>query len=91
MSTSTRSEARWFQKLPSLKYYNVLKWERRFNSMLLKLQIISKNAPNKSCLVLNFAQKSQSVGESSKYYNVLKWEGRFTLRLNTAKNTHYIK
>ncbi len=28
---------------------------------------------------------------SSKYYYVLKWESRFTLKLDAAKNMHYVK
>ncbi len=28
---------------------------------------------------------------SLKYYNVLKWEKRFTLKLDAAKNTHFLK
>ncbi len=30
MSTSSRSGARGLKRLPSLKYYNVLKWEIKF-------------------------------------------------------------
>ncbi len=73
---------------------------------LLKLLIISKNCSNISCSELNFVQESQWAHmpiplksgarglerlPSLKYYYVLKRESRFTLRLNDAKNTHYIK
>ncbi len=50
------------QRLICLKYYNVLKWENRFIfglATLLKILIVSKPTPNKSCLALNFLQKSQ--------------------------------
>ncbi len=73
--------------------------------MLLKLPIISKIASSKSCLELNFLQKSQRTHITIylnstarklqrlswfKYYTVLKWESRFTLRLNDTKITDYI-
>ncbi len=61
MSISHGSGARGFQRLPSLKYYYVMKWkvDSLYSSMLLKLPIILKNASNKSCYALNFVQKSQ--------------------------------
>ncbi len=31
LSISLRSGARWLEGLPSLKYYNVQKWESRFS------------------------------------------------------------
>ncbi len=88
-----------------LKYYFVLK---RKNSFKLGLNAAKnthqiKKASNKSCLKLNFLQKSPRVHMSTSFqsagrrlqrsvclksYNVQKWEIRFTLGLNTAKNTH---
>ncbi len=88
---------------------NTLYWSGKvdsfYGSTLPKVRIISKNASNKSCLELNFVQKTLQVhmfishrsGARSlqrliclKYYSVLKWE-RFTLEFNTAKITDYIK
>ncbi len=77
-----------------------------FCLMSLCWQSALGNALNKSCSALNSLQKSpwehlcisfQSGARrlegfpSSKYYNVQKWESRFTLRLDVAKNTHYIR
>ncbi len=76
-----------------------------YGSALLKIRI-SKKASNKSCLELNFVQKSSwahiSISPRSgdrglqrsvclKSYNVQKLEISFTLGLNAAKNTHFMK
>ncbi len=55
------SGARGLQRLMCLKYYNLLKWklDQFKGTMLSKLPIITKNISNKSCLDLNFLQKSQ--------------------------------
>ncbi len=70
------------------------------------IYITSKKASNKSCSKPNFTQKSSrahmSISPTSgarglqrsiclKSYNVQKQEIRFTLRLNTAKNTYFMK
>ncbi len=63
---SPRSGASGIQRLSCLKYYNTLKWASRFtlglnaaakNTVLSKKK--KKNASNKSCLELNFLQKTQ--------------------------------
>ncbi len=63
MSISLRGRVRGLQRLPSLKYYYVLKWESRFTLGLTlpKIRIISKNASNKGCLEFSFVQKIQWV------------------------------
>ncbi len=70
---------------------------------LQKILIILKNVLNKSCVELNFPQKTQWKHISPyprsrarglyrfallKYYNALKWE---SLQLTAARNTDYIK
>ncbi len=77
-----------------------------YGSMMPKIYMILKKAFNKSCLELNFIQKSPGAHLSIshrrggrglqrsiclKSYNVQKWKIRFTLLLNAAKNTHDIK
>ncbi len=47
MSIFPRSGARWLEKLPSLKYYNVLKWESGFTLGLIAAK--NKNTSNKKC------------------------------------------
>ncbi len=61
MSLSSRSGARGLERLPWLKYYNVMKWESRFTLRLNTAQIfiISKKASNKNCPELNFLHKTQ--------------------------------
>ncbi len=56
LSTTSRSGPKGFQTLPRLKY-NALKKENRLSWKLLKLLVLSKNAPNKNCRVLNFIPK----------------------------------
>ncbi len=72
--------------------------------MLPKIHITSKKALSKSCLELNFIQKSPQVHMSIihpwngawwlerwlKYYILLKGKRRFAFGLNTAENTHHI-
>ncbi len=50
-------------KCSYFKYYNVLEWEicLLWGSTLPKIRITSKKASNKSCLELNFIQKSLGV------------------------------
>ncbi len=73
---------------------------------LPKIRITSKKASNKSCLKLNFIQKSPGAHmsispwsgarglerlASSNYYSEGKQKITFNLGLNAAKNTHGIK
>ncbi len=82
------------------------KLDSLWGSMFPKIRITRQKASNKSCLELNFIQKSprahMSISPTSgarefqrsvclKSYNVQKWEIRFTLGQNAAKNTHYMK
>ncbi len=75
-------------------------------STLPKIPIIWMKFSNKSCWDFNFLEKiycahmsisSWTVARGFerlpclKYYNVQKWGNRLTLRLNTAKNTDYMK
>ncbi len=78
-----------------------------YGSMLPITRMISKKAKNKSCLELNFVQKSPRAHLSTppprsevrglerliwlKYYFVLKRKKVFNLGLNVAKNVHQIK
>ncbi len=108
MSISPQSGARGLERQIWLKYDIVLKWQNTFNLGLngAKIRITRKEASNKSCLELNFIQKSprvhMSVSSQSgargikrltwlKYVIVLKCQITFNLRLNTAKNTHHTK
>ncbi len=61
MAIFTRIRARGLQRIPCLKYYNVLKWENRFTLGLntTKNTDYIKNPSNKSCLELNFPEKTQ--------------------------------
>ncbi len=83
--------------------YKNRKLDALWGSVLPKIRSTSKEASSKSCLELNFVQKSCRVRMSIspvsgarelqksvylKSYNVQKWEIRFTLGLNAAKNTH---
>ncbi len=97
-----------FQRSICLKSCNVQKWKIRFTIWLnaAKNRHDIKKASNKSCLELNFAQKSLRTHISIsprggvrglerliwlKYY--LYWNGKntFNLELTAAKNTHQIK
>ncbi len=99
---------RVLEKLIQLKYYNVQKWQITFTLGLnaAKNNFYVEKGSSKSCLELNFLQKSQwahmfishwsGVKELErlillKYYNVQKQQIRFTLRQNTAKNTDYME
>ncbi len=53
-----RSGARGLQKLPFLKYYNVLEWKNRFNLGLYTAKI-TDYIFKKNCSELNFLQKPQ--------------------------------
>ncbi len=59
MSLSSRGGARRLQKLPSLKYYYVLKWEIRFTSGLnpAENRHYIKKSSNKICSEISFVQK----------------------------------
>ncbi len=74
--------------------------------MLPKIRLISKNASNKSCWVLNSVQKSlwahMSISPRVElgalkitiFWNIIMLKNRgsrFTLRPDSAKNTHYIQ
>ncbi len=67
-----RSGIKGFERLPSLKYYNVQKWESEFTlgSTLPKIRIISKHASTKSCGELNSVQKSKYA-----YMFIFLWSG----------------
>ncbi len=93
-----------------MSYYNFymgLNWRVgiHFGQNVAK-NIDIKNSSYKSCLELNFLQKTQwtytFISPRSearrlqrlpflKNYNVLEWEKRFTLGPNSAKNTYNIK
>ncbi len=86
MSISPQSGARGLQRLHLLKYYNVQKGEvdSLWDWMLPKIRIISKNASNKSCWVLNSVQKSQWVHMSISSPHPL-------VKLGDSKDCHILK
>ncbi len=65
----------WLQTFPSLKYYNVQKWESGFSS---GLDVAKNTHYMRKCFkyLKQFLQK---------------WESRFSLGLDASKNSHYIR
>ncbi len=84
ISISPRSGAMGLQRLPFLKYYNVLEWEKRF---ILWLNGAKNTYDIKKCLELNFLQKTQrsislsppvvelGVPKICHFWNIMHWNG----------------
>ncbi len=73
MSVSVRNGTRELQRLQSLKYYNVLKWEKYIHfraECCQKYRLYRKKASSKDCLELNCQQKTQWM-----HMSIPPWSG----------------
>ncbi len=72
MFISSRKEARWYQKLSCLKYYNVLKWESRSTLALniAKITNYMRGVPKVSFPISENHLKNKQKCEKSRIYSL---------------------